>query len=294
MSKNKEIKNRLAASSGTVSLGGELTVRRLGFGAMRITGDGIWGPPKDPASALAVLRRAVELGVNFIDTADSYGPNVSEELIAKALSPYPKDLVIATKGGWNRPGPNQWTHDASPEHLRKAVEGSLTRLRLDRIDVYQLHVPDPVVPFDASVETLAELQAKGKIRFVALSNVTKEHIERARKIVPIVSVQNRYSFADREWDYVVDYCESNGIAFIPWFPLGSGKVVGTLLEKIAKAHQNTPHQIALAWLLKRSPVMLPIPGTSSIKHLEENVHAASLRLSDEEYRELTNVAELAA
>ena len=291
---NKEIKSRLAASSGTVSLGGELTVRRLGFGAMRITGDGIWGPPKDPASALAVLRRAVELGVNFIDTADSYGPNVSEELIAKALSPYPKDLVIATKGGWNRPGPNQWTHDASPEHLRKAVEGSLTRLRLDRIDVYQLHVPDPVVPFDASVETLAELQAKGKIRFVALSNVTKEHIERARKIVPIVSVQNRYSFADREWDYVVDYCESNGIAFIPWFPLGSGKVAGMLLEKIAKAHQNTPHQIALAWLLKRSPVMLPIPGTSSIKHLEENVHAASLRLSDEEYRELTDVAELAA
>ena len=290
---NKEIKSRLAASSGTVSLGGELTVRRLGFGAMRITGDGIWGPPKDPASALAVLRRAVELGVNFIDTADSYGPNVSEELIAKALSPYPKDLVIATKGGWNRPGPNQWTHDASPEHLRKAVEGSLTRLRLDRIDVYQLHVPDPVVPFDASVETLAELQAKGKIRFVALSNVTKEHIERARKIVPIVSVQNRYSFADREWDYVVDYCESNGIAFIPWFPR-IGEVAGMLLEKIAKAHQNTPHRIALAWLLKRSPVMLPIPGTSSIKHLDENVHAASLRLSDEEYRELTDVAELAA
>jgi pyridoxine 4-dehydrogenase len=287
---NKKVKSPLAVSSGTVSLGGELTVNRLGFGAMRITGDGIWGPPKDPASALAVLQRATELGVNFIDTADSYGPYVSEELIAKALAPYPKDLVIATKGGWNRPGPGQWTHDASPEHLRKAVEGSLKRLRLDRVDVYQLHVPDPVVPFDASVEALAELQTEGKIRFIALSNVTKEHIERARKIAPIVSVQNRYGFADREWDYVVDYCERNGIAFIPWSPLGSGKVGGMLLERIAQAHQNTPMQVALAWLLKRSPIMLPIPGTSSIEHLEENVRAASLRLSDDEYRELTSVA----
>jgi len=291
---NKRVASPIAASSGTVALGGELTVRRLGFGAMRITGDGIWGPPKDPASALTVLRRATELGVNFIDTADSYGPYVSEELIAKALAPYSKDLVIATKGGWNRPGPDQWTHDASPEHLRKAVEGSLKRLRLDRIDVYQLHVPDPVVPFDASVETLAELQAEGKIRFVALSNVTKEHIERARKIVPIVSVQNRYSFADREWDYVVDYCERHGITFIPWSPLGSGKVGGTLLESIAKTHQKTPRQVALAWLLKRSPVMLPIPGTAAIKHLEENMQAASLRLTDEEYRELTGVTELAS
>ena len=285
----EKIESPVADLSGTVSLGGELTVRRLGFGAMRITGDGIWGPPKDPALALAVLRRAVELGVNFIDTADSYGPYVSEELIAKALAPYPKDLVIATKGGWNRPGPDQWTHDASAEHLRKAVEGSLKRLRLDRIDVYQLHVPDPVVPFDASVETLAELQAAGKIRFVGLSNVTREHIERARKIVPIVSVQNRYGFADREWDYVVDYCERHGIAFIPWSPLGSGKVGGMLLEGIAKTHQKTPKQVALAWLLKRSPVMLPIPGTSSIEHLEENLQAASLRLTEEEYRELTNV-----
>ena len=289
---NKKTESLFAGSSGTVSLGGELTVHRVGFGAMRITGDGIWGPPRDPASALAVLRRATELGVNFIDTADSYGPYVSEELIAEALAPYPRDLVIATKGGWNRPGPNQWTHDASPEHLRKAVEGSLKRLRLERIDVYQLHVPDPVVPFDASVETLAELQAEGKIRFVALSNVTKEHIERARKIVPIVSVQNRYSFADREWDYVVDYCERSGIAFIPWSPLGSGKVGGMLLERIAKTHEKTPRQVALGWLLKRSPVMLPIPGTSWIKHLEENVQAASLRLTDEEYRELTGVTEL--
>jgi aryl-alcohol dehydrogenase-like predicted oxidoreductase len=288
------VATQTTSPSGTVTLGDELTVRRLGFGAMRITGDGIWGPPKDPTSALAVLRRAVELGVNFIDTADSYGPYISEELIAKALAPYPKDLVIATKGGWNRPGPNQWTHDASPEHLRKAVEGSLKRLRLDRIDVYQLHTPDPVVPFDASMETLAALRAEGKIRLIGLSNVTREHIERARKIVPIVSVQNRYSFADREWDYVVDYCERSGIAFIPWFPLGAGKVAGMVLEAIAKAHNKTPKQVALAWLLKRSAVMLPIPGTSSIKHLEENMQAASLQLSDEEYVQLARVADLAS
>lgn len=281
-----------AAASGAISLGGELTVNRLGFGAMRITGEGIWGPPKEPAQAIAVLRRAVELGVNFIDTADSYGPYVSEELIAEALSPYPKDLVIATKGGWNRPGPDQWTHDASPAHLRQAVEGSLKRLRLDRIDVYQLHVPDPVVPLDASIETLANLQAQGKIRLVALSNVTVEHIARARRIVPIVSVQNRYSFADREWDNVVDYCERNGIAFIPWFPLGAGTVAGRLLERIAKTRQANPKQVALAWLLKRSPIMLPIPGTSSIPHLEENVQAASLQLTEGEYLELTGIVQL--
>jgi len=291
---SKKTTSLSAASSGKISLGGELTVNRLGFGAMRITGDGVWGPPKDPATAIAVLRRAIELGVNFIDTADSYGPNVSEELIAEALAPYPKDLVIATKGGWNRPGPNQWTHDARPAHLRKAVEGSLKRLRLDRIDVYQLHAPDPVVPLDASVETLANMQAEGKIRLVALSNVTVEHIERARAIVPIVSVQNRYSFADREWDHVVDYCERNGIAFIPWFPLGAGTVAGRLLERIAKSRRVKPIQIALAWLLKRSPVMLPIPGTSSIAHLEENVQAASLQLSEAEYQELTGIAELAS
>jgi pyridoxine 4-dehydrogenase len=286
--------SRSAADSGTIDLGGELTVNRLGFGAMRLTGDGIWGPPKDPATAIAVLRRAGELGVNFIDTADSYGPNVSEELIAEALAPYPKDLVIATKGGWNRPGPNQWTHDASPAHLREAVEGSLKRLRLDRIDVYQLHVPDPVVPLAASIETLANLQSEGKIRLVALSNVTVEHIERARKIVPIVSVQNRYSFADREWDNVVDYCEANGIAFIPWFPLGAGRVAGKLLERIATARHIKPIQIALAWLLKRSPFMLPIPGTSSIAHLEENIQAASLQLSENDYLELTGITELAS
>jgi aryl-alcohol dehydrogenase-like predicted oxidoreductase len=283
-----------AANSGTITLGGELTVNRLGFGAMRLTGDGVWGPPKDRASAIAVLRRAVDLGVNFIDTADSYGPNVSEELIAEALAPYRKGLVIATKGGWNRPGPNQWTHDASPAHLREAVEGSLKRLRLDRVDVYQLHVPDPVVPLDASIETLANMQSEGKIRLVGLSNVTVEHIGRARKIVPIVSVQNRYSFADREWDNVVDYCEHNGIAFIPWFPLGAGRVAGRLLERIAHARKVKPIQIALAWLLRRSPVMLPIPGTSSIAHLEENVQAGSLQLTEEEYLKLNGLAALAS
>jgi pyridoxine 4-dehydrogenase len=283
-----------ASAAGDVSLGGEISVHRLGFGAMRLTGEGIWGQPKDRKAALAVLRRAAELDVNFIDTADSYGPNVSEELIAEALFPYPADLVIATKGGWNRPGPNQWSHDATPSHLRKAVEGSLKRLRLDRIDVYQLHIPDPVVSFDASVETLAQLRNEGKIRLIALSNVTQEHIERARRIVPIVSVQNRYSFADREWDYVVDYCERNAIAFIPWFPLGAGKVAGEVLNRIAQAHQASPTQVALAWLLRRSPMMLPIPGTSSIEHLEQNVAAASLRLSDEEYQKLFAVPALAA
>jgi aryl-alcohol dehydrogenase-like predicted oxidoreductase len=283
-----------ASVAGSVSLGGEISVHRLGFGAMRLTGEGIWGPPKDRNKPLAVLRRAVELGVNFIDTADSYGPYVSEELIAEALYPYPAGLVIATKGGWNRPGPNQWTHDASPEHLRKAVEGSLKRLRLERIDVYQLHVPDPVIPFEASVETLAQLKNEGKIRLVALSNVTQEHIERARKIVPIVSVQNRYSFADREWDYVVNYCERNVIAFIPWFPLGAGKVAGEVLQRIAQARSASPTQIALAWLLHRSPIMLPIPGTSSVEHLEQNVAAASLRLSEEEYERLSRVLAMAA
>jgi aryl-alcohol dehydrogenase-like predicted oxidoreductase len=240
------------------------------------------------------LRRAAELDVNFIDTADTYGPNVSEELIAEALFPYPKSLVLATKGGFNRPGPNQWTHDATPEHLRKAVEGSLKRLRLERIDLYQLHIPDPVVPFEDSVGTLAQLKKEGKIRFVGLSNVTQEHIERARRIVPIVSVQNRYSFADREWDYVVDYCERNKITFIPYFPLGGGRVAGEILNQVARTHQVIPHQVAIAWLLKRSRVMLPIPGTSSVRHLEENIATASLHLSDEEYNRLAQAPQLAA
>jgi len=260
---------------------------------MRLTGAGVWGPPKDRSGALAVLRRAVELGVNFIDTADSYGPEVSEELIAEALSPYPKDLVIATKGGWIRPGPGLWAHDATPGHLRLAVEGSLKRLRRDRIDLYQLHIPDPIVSLEASVGALAELQVEGKIRLIGLSNVTREHVERARKIVPIVSVQNRYSFADREWDYVVDYCQQNGIVFIPWFPLGAGKVAKETVHRIADAHGAKPMRVALAWLLQRSPVMLPIPGTSSVEHLEENMLAGPLRLTEEEFGELAGVPELA-
>jgi aryl-alcohol dehydrogenase-like predicted oxidoreductase len=280
-------------SAGTITLGGELTVRRLGYGAMRITGDGIWGPPKDKAGALAVLARAVELGVNFIDTADSYGPDVSEELIAQALWPYPKDLVIATKGGWVRSGPGFWGHNATPNHLRKAVEGSLKKLRLERIDLYQLHIPDPMVSIEASVGALAELQAQDKIRLIGLSNVTQEHIERARKVVPIASVQNRYSFADREWDYVVNYCEKNEIAFIPWFPLGAGQVAKETTQRIADAHKATPMQVALAWLLRRSPMMLPIPGTSSVKHVEENMLGGSLKLTDKEFEELAEVPELA-
>jgi len=290
---NKNNRELSASAAGDISLGGEILVHRLGFGAMRVTGEGIWGPPKDRKGAVAVLRRAVELGVDFIDTADSYGPYVSEELIAEALFPYQAGLVIATKGGWNRPGPDQWTHDASPSHLRSALEGSLKRLRLDRIDVYQLHIPDPAVSFETSLETLAQLQNEGKIRLIALSNVTREHIERARRIVPIVSVQNRYSFADREWDYVVDYCERNEIAFIPWYPLGAGKVAGEVLHAIADAHRASPTQIALAWLLRRSPIMLPIPGTSSLEHLEQNIAAASLHLTEEEFGKLSSVPELA-
>ena len=221
-----------AAAAGTITLG-DLTVNRLGYGAMRITGNGVWGPPADHAAAIATLRRAVELGVNFIDTADSYGPYVSEQLIAEALYPYRNGLVIATKGGWERVGPGQWIHNASPKHLEEAVEGSLKRLRLERIAVYQLHIPDPAVSFDASMETLASLREAGKIQHVALSNVTLEHVERARKIVPIVSVQNRYSFADREWDFLLDHCEQHGIAFIPWAPLGQNRQAYDVLEKAA-------------------------------------------------------------
>src|SRR5271170_1099198 len=275
-----------AAAAGTIKLG-DLTVNRMGYGAMRITGTGIWGPPADRDAALATLRRAVELQVNLIDTADSYGPYVSEELIAEALAPYPPGLVIATKGGWERVGPGQWTHNASPKHLESAVEGSLRRLRLQRIDVYQLHIPDPAVSFDASMQTLARLRDESKIRHVALSNVTLEHVERARKIVPSVSVQNRYSFADREWDYLLNYCEQNGIAFLPWAPLGQNRQANEVLEKTAKALGATPLQVALAWLLRRSPVMLPIPGTSSVAHLEENVAAAGLELPEEAFQTLS-------
>lgn len=278
-----------AAAAGTFSLGGDLTVNRLGYGAMRITGKGIWGPPEDRAAALAVLRRALELGVNLIDTADSYGPGVSEELIAEALRPYPVGLVIATKGGWERVGPGQWTHNASPDHLRKALEGSLKRLGLERIDVYQLHVPDPAVSFEASVECLAELQRQGKIRHVALSNVTREHIERARRIVPIVSVQNRYSFADRESDFIVDYCEQNSIGFMPWAPIAQMRFASDALVKAAERLNATPMQVGLAWLLRRAKNILPIPGTAKVEHLEENVAAAALRLPDDVFSELSAV-----
>jgi pyridoxine 4-dehydrogenase len=278
-----------AAAAGTFKIGGDLTVNRMGFGAMRITGPGIWGPPRDKKAALATLRRAVELGVNLIDTADSYGPGTSEELIAQALYPYPKDLVIATKGGWERPFPDQWTHNASPRHLSMALEGSLKRLRLDRIDIYQLHAPDNVVSFEVSVEALARLREQGKIRHVGLSNVTREHIERARTIVPIVSVQNRYSFADRESDFIVDHCEDNDFAFLPWAPIGQARVANNALRQVAEQLHATPFQVALAWLLKRSKFILPIPGTASIKHLEENIASASLDLPQMAYEKLSAV-----
>jgi len=282
-----------ASAAGTIQLG-DLTVNRMGYGAMRITGKGVWGPPENHAAALETLRRAVELGVNLIDTADSYGPNVSEELIAEALAPYPPGLVIATKGGWERVGPGQWTHNASPKHLQEAVEGSLKRLRLDRIDVYQLHIPDPAVSFDASIETLARLREQGKIRHVGLSNVTLEHVERARKMVPIVSVQNRYSFADREWEYLLDHCETHGIVFMPWAPLGQNREANSALDAAARELGVTPLQVALAWLLRRSPVVLPIPGTSSVAHLQENVAAAALTLPDSVFAMLSAITPVPA
>lgn len=272
-------KNISASAAGTITLGGELTVNRMGFGAMRITGPGVWGPPENRGGALRVLRRAVELGINFIDTADSYGPYVSEELIAEALHPYLEDLVIATKGGWERVGPNQWIHNASPDHLRDAIDGSLKRLKLDRIDVYQLHIPDPRVALERSLETLIRAREQGKIRLIALSNVVCEHVERALKLTPIASVQNRYNFDDRESDYIVDFCEQKKIAFIPWGPLTQGRSATEALKQVAKKNNATPMQVALAWLLQRSPVMLPIPGTSSVEHLEEDVAAGALKLS---------------
>ena len=279
-----------ASSADAITLGGDLTVNRLGYGAMRITGPGIWGPPADPAAALATLRRAVELGVTFIDTADSYGPFISEDLIAEALYPYPKDLVITTKVGWTRHGAGIWQHNASPAHIEESIEGSLKRLRLDRIDVYQLHVPDPASSFDASMETLAKLQQQGKIRHIALSNVTLEHIKRAEKIVPIVSVQNRYSFSDREWDFVLDYCQANEIAFIPWGPMAQARKANEVVEKIAAARNTSTAVVSLAWLLRRSPATLLIPGTGTVKHLEENVSAAAFKLTDAEFAEMNAVA----
>lgn len=278
-----------AAQAGTLTLGGDLTVNRMGFGAMRITGKGIWGPPEDRNAAVATLRRAVELGVNFIDTADSYGPDVSEELIAEALAPYPADLVIATKVGWTRHGAGIWQHNASPAHIAEAIEGSLKRLRLERIDIYQLHVPDPATSFDASMEAIARLKEQGKVRHIALSNVTLEHIRRAQKIVPIVSVQNRYSFSDREWDYVLDHCQANGIAFMPWGPMAQGRKANEVIEKIATRRKTSTAVVSLAWLLRRSPVMLVIPGTGSVKHVEENIGAAGFQLMDEEFAELNAI-----
>ncbi len=276
-----------AASAGTFTVGDDLTVNRMGYGAMRITGPGIWGPPADKRAALATLRKAVDLGVNLIDTADSYGPGVSEELIAEALYPYPADLVIATKGGWERPGPNQWTHNASPRHLAEALEGSLRRLRLERIDIYQLHAPDNVVCFEASVEALARLREQGKIRHIGLSNVTREHIERARKIAPVVSVQNRYSYADRESDFIVDYCEQNQIAFLPWAPIGQARAAHDALQRVASQFYASPYQVALAWLLQRSKVIIPIPGTASVEHLEDNIAAATLELPQSAFKALS-------
>jgi pyridoxine 4-dehydrogenase len=275
-------------TAGTLTLGGELTVRRLGFGAMRITGDGVWGPPEDRDGAIATLRRAVELGVNLIDTADSYGPHVSEELIAEALHPYPEDLVIATKGGLTRTGPGQWPRDGRPEHLREACDGSLQRLRLERIDLYQLHAPDPQVPYEESVGTLKELRDEGKIRLVGVSNVSVEQLETARGIVPVATVQNRFNLGDRSTEDVLERSEELGLGFIPWFPLSAGSLAqpGGPLEGIAARHDATPAQIALAWLLARSEVILPIPGTSSVEHLEENVAAAGVELSDDEIAEL--------
>ena len=280
------------ATNPTFHLGGDFTVNRLGFGAMRVTGQGIWGWPPDRQNALRVLRRAVELGVNLIDTADAYGPDTSELLIAEALYPYPKGLVIATKGGLTRPGPGQWVPNCRPEHLKQAVDGSLKRLRLDRIDLYQLHTVDPKVPIEESVGALKQMQDAGKIRHVGLSNVDKDEIDRARKIVPIVSVQNRYNIEDRKSEDVLAYCENEKLGFLPWFPIGGG---GGLkpenpLNAAAKAHGVSVVQIALAWLLERSSVMLPIPGTSSLAHLEENVAAAKLKLTPQEWEAIDALA----
>jgi len=273
---------RPAKLGGTLRLG-DLTVHRMGFGAMRVCGPNIWGPPKDRALAHRVLRRAVELGIDFIDTADAYGPHVDETLIAEALHPYPKGLVIATKGGLVRPSAPRWDTDGRPEHLRRALEGSLKRLKLDAIDLYQFHAPDPEVPYAESIGVLADLQRAGKIRHLGVSNVSVDELETARRIAPIVSVQNEYNLGDRSSEDVLEACERLGIAFLPWYPLGAGAVLrSTRVKRVAKRIAATPAQVALAWLLARSPVMLPIPGTGSIEHLEENTAAAGIRLSAED------------
>ena len=280
------------ATNSVWKLGGDLPVNRLGFGAMRITGPGIWGWPADRDNALKVLRRAVALGVNLIDTADAYGPETSELLIAEALHPYPAGLVIATKGGLTRPGPGQWEPNGRPDYLKRCVENSLKRLQLERIDLYQLHRIDPKVPMEESLGALKEMQSAGKIRHVGLSEVAPEQIEQARKILPIVSVQNRYNIADRDWEKTLVYCEKEGLGFMPWSPIGGNRGLkpGDVLETVAKAHRASVVQIALAWLLQRSPVMLPIPGTSSVAHLEENVAAAKLKLTPEEWKSIDALA----
>jgi pyridoxine 4-dehydrogenase len=272
----------------TFSIGGDLEVHRLGFGAMRITGEGIWGPPDDPEEAKRLLRRVVEAGVDLIDTADSYGPEVSENLIAEVLHPYPDGLVIATKGGLRRTGPGQWPRDGRPERLKESCEGSLRRLKLDRIDLYQLHSPDPQVPYEDSVGALRELQEEGKIRHVGISNVNLEELQQARGIVEVVTVQNRYNLEHRQSEDVLEACEEAGIGFLPWFPLATGRLAqpGGPLDRMAHEHDATAAQIALAWLLARSPVMLPIPGTSSVKHFGENLAARDIELSPEEVAEI--------
>ena len=276
-----------AAAAGTITLGGELTVSRMGFGAMRLTGRGIWGPPADRAEAVRVLQRAVELGVTFIDTADSYGPEVSEEIIAEALHPYPDGLVIATKAGLERPGPDQWTPNGRPEHLRRRLEGSLRRLKLDRIDLWQLHRIDTEVPAAEQFDAIREFQREGLIRLAGLSETPVSDIEAAREVFEVASVQNRYNVADREWESEVEYCEREGLAFLPWFPLSAGELTeGGPLDRVARRHGATVYQIALAWLLARSPAMLVIPGTSSVEHLEENLAAAEITLTPEEMAEL--------
>jgi aryl-alcohol dehydrogenase-like predicted oxidoreductase len=275
-----------ATAAGTLDLGGDLTVQRMGFGAMRLTGQGIWGEPADPDECKTVLRRALELGIDFIDTADSYGPEVSERLIAEALHPYPDDLVIATKAGLVRPGPGQWNPDGRPEHLREACEGSLRRLRLEQIPLLQLHRPDPSVRLEDSVGALVQLKDEGKIRHIGVSNVTEAELHQAMAVTPVVSVQNMFNVGSRRSAAVLDVCETEQLTFIPWAPLGQGAPHGKALSRIAAAHGATPHQVALAWLLARSPVILPIPGTASVAHLEQNIAAASLRLSQAEVDEL--------
>src|SRR5579863_3945891 len=282
----------LAGKAGEFPIGNDLRVARLGFGSMRITGKGIWGEPADRPEAIRVVRRAVELGIDFIDTADSYGLGVSEEIIAEALHPYPAGLVIATKGGFERPGPDRWTENGRPEHLRAACEGSLRRLRLERIDLYQLHRIDPKVPAEDQLGTLKDLQAHGKIKHIGLSEVSVRQIQDSQKIVPIVSVQNRYSIADRGSEDVLNYCEMEKIGFIPWFPLAAGQLAGTrsTVSSMAAQLKATPSQVALAWLLARSPVVLPIPGTARVKHLEENVASADLAINEDIMQALGEMA----